>query len=160
MRLIVRLAALAVIVAALGGLSVHYDATEEERLPYPTATEINAEYDAHVGQETRVFGTIRSSNDAADRATIEVDSDAGCYELTVRNFDADVRRGGTVQVYGVLEADRTIDAHRVTVVNPSARSALYKYAVSAVGAALVLVVFFREWRFDTDSLVFEVRDDG
>jgi hypothetical protein len=33
-------------------------------------------------------------------------------------------------------------------------------AVSVVVAALVLVVFFREWRPDVDALAFEVRDGG
>jgi hypothetical protein len=65
-----------------------------------------------------------------------------------------------MQVRGRLAPDRTVVAERVLVVNPYSWSEPYKYAVSVVGAALVLVVFFREWRPDVDALAFEVRDDG
>jgi hypothetical protein len=46
------------------------------------------------------------------------------------------------------------------VVNPSGSSLVYKYGTSLVGAALVLVVFFRYWRVDWGSLSLEVREDG
>lgn len=165
MRPLARLVVLFALVAVVVGLGVHYESADERHSPYPTTTELAEDYDAHVGADALVFGTVRDQSvrgnaTPPNQATIEVESDEGPFEMTVHGFDADVRRGGTVQVYGVLEPDRTMDARNVVVVNPAGSSNLYKYAISAVGAALVLVVFFREWRFDTDSLAFEVRDDG
>jgi len=45
----------------------------------------------------------------------------------------------------------------VRVVNPAGSSEAYKYAVSAVGAVLVLALFFKYWRVDHRTLTFEVR---
>jgi preprotein translocase subunit SecF len=68
-----------------------------------------------------------------------------------------VQPGGAVQVYGTVEPDRHLAADRVVVVNPAGSSMLFKYGVSLVGALLVVVLFFRHWRFDTDGVGFEVR---
>jgi len=50
-----------------------------------------------------------------------------------------------------------VDAETVRVVNPAGASETYKYAVSAVGALLVVALFFRYWRVDIETLTFEVR---
>ena len=80
--------------------------------------------------------------------------------VTVRGADRVADPGGTMQVRGRLAPDRTVVAEHVLVVNPYSWSEPYKYAVSVVGAVLVLVVFFREWQPDVDALAFEVRDNG
>ena len=153
-----RLVAILVLVGVVFGLGVHYDAAEAGHSPYPSSTEIAVNYDAHVGEEAFVFGRVLTVDD--NRATIEVDSDRGVFQLTVDGFGKEVQTGGVVQVYGTLRPDRTINAENTVVVNPAEESNRYKYAVSTVGAALVLAAFLRKWRFDTDSLAFEVRGDG
>jgi len=138
------------------GLGVYADATEEERWPYPTSDQLATDYDAHAGDQALVFGTVEERT--GDTARIEVEYDTGTFQLTVRNFDATVQPGGTVQVYGTLERDRTMTAERVVVVNPAGSSVLFKYAVSLVAAVLFLVVFFRYWRLDWQTLTVEERD--
>lgn len=160
MRLRRRLLLLGVLCCLLFGLGVHYGAVEDERSPYPTTDELDADYGAYVGTETLVFGDVVAVDEAADRATIEVSTETGSFELTVAGFENAVQPGGTVQVYGVLRADRTVEATNVAVVNPAGSSNAYKYAVSAVGAVLVLVLFFSSWRFDAEDAGFEVRTDG
>lgn len=160
MRLAVRVLGVVVLLGAVTGLCLHYGANEERADPYPKNEALATDYDAHVGEDTLVFGTVRDIDRDANTATVEVDSDVGPFDMTVTGFSGSVQPGGVVQVYGVLRPERTIDATNVAVVNPAGSSNLYKYAVSAVGAVLVLALFFRQWRFDPDGLAFEVRDDG
>lgn len=140
------------------GMGVHHASQYSSQWPYPDHDALATEYDQHVGSDALVFGTVQSVDDGTAR--IEVEHAEGTFEMTVESFEATVQPGGVVQVYGSLEADRTITASNVVVVNPAGSSTLFKYGVSLVGAALVTVLFFREWRVDIDELAFEVRDDG
>jgi len=140
------------------GTGVHYDSQYGNQWPYPDHDALASEYDQHVASDTLVFGTVQSVDD--ETARIEVQHSDGTFEMTVEDFHAGVQPGGMVQVYGLLGPDRTITASNVVVVNPAGTSTLFKYGVSLVGAALVTVLFFREWRVDVDELAFEVRDDG
>lgn len=160
MRLAWRLLFGAVVVCLLGGLFVHYGTVADEYSPYPTTDELDANYGAHVGETVLLFGDVVSVSETDDRATVRVSTSTGSFEMSVTRFRERVRPGGVVQVYGVLQSDRTVEATNVEVVNPAGSSKLYKYAASVVGALLVLVVFFREWRPDLDGYAFEVRSDG
>ncbi|WP_436911207.1 hypothetical protein [Halosimplex marinum] len=159
MHPLVRLVGVVALLGVLGGLCVHYDAVAPTHSPYPETDDLATDYDAHVGERTLLFGTVQRFEPDADRATIRVDSGEGAFEMTVHGFTERVRPGGFVQAYGTLREGRTIDASAVAVVNPAGGSAGYKYAVSAVGALLVLALFFRHWRVDRASLTFEVRAD-
>ncbi|WP_135364621.1 hypothetical protein [Halosimplex halophilum] len=159
MHPLVRLAGVVALLGVLGGLCVHYDAVAPSQSPYPEPEELVTDYDAHVGERTLLFGTVRRVDAGADRATVRVDSAAGRFEMTVTGFAERVRPGGVVQVYGTLRADRTIDASAVAVVNPAGGSKGYKYAVSAVGALFAVALFLRRWRVDRGSLAFEARAD-
>lgn len=147
-----------VLVGLVFAMGVHYGSAEEEYWPYPDADQLAGEYDRHVGERALLFGTVESVSSGT--AQLSVESATGSFPLTVQGFDADVEPGGTVQVLGRLEPDRTMTADVVAVVNPSGASLVYKYGTSLVGAALVLVVFFRYWRVDWGSLSLEVREDG
>jgi len=160
MESLARVAAAGLLLVALLGLCVHYGAVADERGPYPTTDEIDENYGAYVGEDVLLFGDVLSVDGAADRATVRVDTSTAPFEMTVTRFSEQVQPGGVVQVYGTLRTDRTIDARNVAVVNPAGSSDAYKYAVSVVGAALVLVLFSREWRVEPDALAFEVRDGG
>ena len=160
MHPLVRLFGVVVLLAAVGGLGVHYDVTAEDHYPYPTSEDLATDYERYVGEETRLFGDVERVDADAERAMIRVTSDEGNFELLVERFTERVQPGGVVQVYGTLEADYTMSATNVAVVNPAGASKAYKYAVSVVGAALVLALFFRHWWFDTESLAFELRSGG
>ncbi|QLH77075.1 hypothetical protein HZS55_07115 [Halosimplex rubrum] len=159
MHPLVRLVGVVALVGVLGGLCVHYDAASPAHSPYPETEDLATDYGRYVGEDTLLFGTVQRVDAAADRATMRVDSDEGSFGLTVHGFAERVRPGGVVQVYGTLREGRAIDASTVAVVNPAGGSKGYKYAASAVGALLVLGVFFRRWRVDWRSMTFEVRSD-
>jgi len=163
-----------VLAAALFGLFVHYGATAESHALYPGSEEIVTAYDSHVGETVTVSAIVRTTSANRDgegndgtapgagagnaTMTVELRRFASFGPLTVRGADRTAEPGGTVNVLGTLEPDRTITAQRVVRVNARTWSEPYKYAVSAVGAALVLVAFVREWRVDPATLGFEVRD--
>ncbi len=143
-----------VALAVAGG--VHYDAAEQRHRPYPTADQLYADYDAYVGEEALVFGTVESV-DQAGTATVTVEADAGTFTMQVLGFDADVEPGGVVQVYGTLQRDHAIAAEEVGVVTRSPGERLFKYGISAVGGLLALAAFFRYWRVDWATTTFEPR---
>lgn len=160
MHPLVRGLAIVALLAALGGLCIHYADTAGAHHPYPTQDDLATDYDAYVGEDVRLFATVKQVDEAADTATVRVDSSAGSFRMTVDAFDVQVNPGGVVQVYGTLRANHEITAQNVAVVNPAGASKAYKYGVSVVGALLVLAVFFRSWEFDADVLAFEVGRDG
>jgi hypothetical protein len=148
----------AVLVGLVFAMGVHYDSAEDEHWPYPDADRLAAEYDRYVGERALLFGTVESVSSGTARLSVE--SATGSFPLTVREFDATVEPGGTVQVLGRLGPGRTMTAEAVAVVNPSGSALVYKYGTSLVGAALVLAVVFRYWRVDWNSLSLEAREDG
>ncbi|WP_415380217.1 hypothetical protein [Halosimplex sp. TS25] len=160
MHPLVRVVGVVALLCAVVGLGVHYDATEDDHSPYPESDALATDYGAHVGSDGFVIGTVERVDATADRATISVESDEGDFEMTVEGFTERVQSGGVVQVHGTLGADHTLVAANVEVVNPAGGSKPYKYAVSAVGAVLVLAAFFRRWRFDPEGVAFETRPDG
>ena len=140
---------------------VHYDIREEHYREQPTTDEILTEYDRHVDERTLLFGTVEAVDSEAETATIRVD-DTEPTTIQVRELEADVDRGGTVQIYGMLRSGHRIDADEVVVVDRGTGVAVYKYGISAVGALVILAGFFRDWRFDPSRLAFVPRseDDG
>lgn len=136
---------------------VHYDAAEERHWPYPTGDQLYDDYERHVGEEALLFGTVRSVDRDAGTAVVEVETGAGTFTVQVREFDAEVEPGGSVQVYGTLEDDRAMTVSNVVVVERTPGERLFKYWTSAVGAVLALAAFFRYWRIDPKRLTFEPR---
>lgn len=158
MKLWVRVAMAVLLVAVLFGTSVHYKVAEPDHDPYPQEEKLATDYDAHIGEQALLFGTVQSVED--DRLLVQVESDAGPFEMTVSNATARVQPGGVVQVYGTLGPEQVIQPERTEVVNASSGSDTYKYGVSAAGALLVAILFVRYWTIDTDEWAFEVRADG
>ena len=150
-----------IVVVLLVGLAlasgIHYDAGFDRHWEYPTEEDLSSDYESHVGERTLVWGVVQSIDRDASEAVVEVDSDDGEFELLVRGLDADVEPGGTVQVYGSLEPDQTLVASGFVVVERSPADRLFKYGLSAGGAALALGIFFRYWRIDWRRLRFEPR---
>lgn len=141
--------------AVAGG--IHYDATYDEKWPYPTDEELSANYDEYVGEQTLLFGNVESIDRTAHRARIEVGTDAGSYTLTVEEIDAEVQPGGIVQVLGTVQPGHRVTASKIVVVEGSSEKRLYKLAISGGGAVVALTGFFRYWWIDWSSLTFEQR---
>jgi len=151
-----RLGLAVVLVGALFGMGVAAQATSEARWPYPSTDAVAADYDQYVGTETLVFGTVETVDGTSARIRVKTSTEP--IRLSVTGFDAPVRPGGSVQVFGTLEPDRVIDAERVTVVNPASGSDLFKYAVSGIAVVVFLVVFCYHWRIDVGSVQLEGRN--
>lgn len=152
-----RLALATVLVVATVGLCVVADATSEQRSADPTAEQVATDYESVAGERTLLTGSVRAVD--ADAVTLHVSADPPL-ALTATGVDATVEPGGVLQVYGRLEPDGTIAAERTVVVSRSGDDELYKWLVSAVGAALFLALFAREWRVNLRALQVEVRGDG
>ncbi|WP_121821397.1 hypothetical protein [Halostella salina] len=147
-----------VLLAAVLGLCVHFDATEERRWDSPTEDELAADYDAHVGERALLFGTVERIDRDAGTATVRVEHDGGEFTIRLRSVRADVAPGGLVQAYGRLGPGRTMTVSETVVVERDGGAALYKYAVSLVGAVGILALFFRRWRVDVATLSFVPRE--
>jgi hypothetical protein len=141
------------------GAGIHYSSAQSSHWPYPTGDELADGYEPAVGEQTLLFGEVHSINENDNTATVMVEHDTGSFEMRVTGLDASVDPGGTIQVYGTLRPDYTIAAQSAVVVNPAGSSTTYKYAVSVVGALLVLAVFFGRWRFDTETRGFAPRGE-
>lgn len=140
------------------GTFVHYGA-DGPRRSYPSPGSIDANYDSHVGEEAFLLATVTEVSETGV-VTLRVRGTGSPYELSARGVDASVSSGALVQIHGDLGPDREVSVRNVVVVNETQSAELYKYAISVVGALLVLVFFFRYWTVDTNSLAFEVRRDG
>ncbi|APW98202.1 DNA-binding protein [Halobiforma lacisalsi AJ5] len=185
MRLAVRATVAVVLLAGVVGLCVHYGATYEENWPHPTGEQLDAEYDRHVDDQVLLFGEVQDVNpdetmeihvtDSADEVVAELEVDVGSDPkgTTVDSPGTDsirgkatpldpsaVEPGGVVQVYGELEADRSMTADEVVVVNPGPDAATYKHGTSVLGILLAVGYFFRHWRLDGRRLGFEPRTAG
>jgi hypothetical protein len=148
-----------VLLAAVVGAGIHYDAAEPAHCPYPTEDTLGERYDPAVGNQALLLGEVRSIDTADNTAVITVEHDTGTFEMRVTGIQTAVEPSGVVQVYGTLQPGHTIAAQSTVVVNPAGSSTTYKYAVSVVGALLVLAVFFRRWRFDTETRGFVPREE-
>ncbi|ELY45700.1 hypothetical protein [Natronorubrum sulfidifaciens] len=157
MRLAVRLAIVALSLTALLGLCVHYGATYDDNWPHPTGDQLRDDYDAYAGERVLLIGDVQ----AVDGDTLEVhitdSADRTAADLEVHAPDTTVDSGGTVQVYGVLEADQTVTTADVVVVNPDSHALYYKLGVSVVGVLLAIGYLFRHWRIDPRTLALEPR---
>lgn len=160
MHVVARIAVVGLLFVTVVGMGAYYESVEDRHWPYPSTDHLVTSYGDHVGDQTFLFGTVERVDREDRRARIVADSDHGEFAMTVDRFGADVEPGGIVQVYGTLEPDRRMTADEVVVVNPGARSNHYKYAVSLLGALLVVVAFFRHWRIDPDALTLQPRNDG
>ena len=166
MRFAVRLAVAVLCLAALLGLCVHYGTTYDENWPYPTGDQLQEEYDAYAGERALLFGEVQSVDRETGTVVVHVtdSADEVAAELEIRGVDHivdDVGPGGTIQVYGVLEADRTMMPDRTVVVNRDSSATHYKLAVSVVGGLFAVGYFCRHWRLERDgpAIAFEPRSD-
>ncbi|OVE84439.1 hypothetical protein [Natronolimnobius baerhuensis] len=159
MRFAVRLAVVIVLALALCGLAVHYGATYDEQWPHPSGDQLQAEYDASVGEQVLLFGTVHEHDSETGPTVIHVtdSADTIAAELEVTGITDPVEPGGVVQVYGVLEADRTMDADQFVVVDDGPTATTYKLITSVIGVIFAVGYFLRYWRLSLAELGFEPR---
>lgn len=159
MHPVTRLFVATLLVGFVVASGVHYATESSTHWPYPDTTQLKTAPEDHTDTKVFLFGTVEQIDSKSDTAKVRVESDAGPFTLEIRGFDTqrDVQPGGIVQVVGKYGPGYVVEAENVRVVNPAGSSNLYKYAVSAVAAVLILVLFFRHWRVTVRNLSFEVR---
>jgi hypothetical protein len=140
------LIALLLLVGVLG-MGVHYAIELETQQPYPDSTDLKTSPAEYTGTRVFVFGTVEEMNREKNTGRLRIETDDGPFTAEVTRFHPQrpVQPGGIVQVFGTFRGAYRIDADTVRVVNPAGSSDSYKYVVSAVGAILVMVLFFRYW---------------
>jgi len=153
----VRLLGVVLLGLLLVGMGNHYETSFEDNWPYPTGDALDADYETHVDEQTFLTGTVQTVDRENETVEILVETEHGQLPLTVSGVCRSIQPGGALQVYGTVEPDHHLAANNVVVVNPAGSSKAFKYAVSLVGALLVVGLFFRHWRVDTDDVGFEVR---
>ncbi|MCO8265165.1 hypothetical protein NKF06_00825 [Haloferax sp. AB510] len=116
---------------------------------YPGSEELGTDYDAWVGDQVSLTGTVIDT----DPLTISAEYGAGeQVRLRVTDAAVDAQQGDSLSVYGVVEPDRTIRSLNAYTVPPG--NYLYMYAVSFLAGLWVLGRIIRSWRLDeTWSLV-------
>lgn len=152
-----RLLAIGLVVVATAGLCAHYGAVYGTNWPHPTADELAEDPGAYDGEAVLLIGEVVEHTD--DRLRVELETSAGeTVGVTVRDAEAIVESGGTVQVYGMLSDGGTVQhADRVVVVNEDAGDQIYKLGVSAFAGFVTAGLFLYHWRIDLRNLRFEVR---
>ena len=160
MRLSVRLGAVAVALALALGLCIHYGATYDENWPYPTGEQLAEEPGGWDGEQVLLVGVVEAAGEDGFTMRVETDDGEVARVVEVRGRSTDAKPGGTVQVYGELSGEGTVQhADRVVVVVESPDEQFSKYAVSAAALLLVAGVFFRHWRIDLQRLAITARGD-
>ncbi|MFC7213488.1 DNA-binding protein [Saliphagus sp. GCM10025334] len=169
MHTAVRLGLLAICLLGAVGLAVHYGATYDEHWPHPTGDQFEGNVEAYTGERVLLFGEVHAVENDALTIHVTNDADEVVLELTVYGPTESVEPGGVVQVYGVLETDRTMTPDEFVVVNESPTATRYKHLASLVGGLLAAAYFLRQWRIDVTGIGFEpqatsdtreVPDDG
>ncbi|WP_042665023.1 hypothetical protein [Haloferax sp. ATB1] len=146
-----RIVGILVLLGCLFGLMVWFGslAPTPEVGAYPGSEELGTDYDAWVGDQVSLTGTVTDTNPL----TISAEYGAGEHvRVRVTNAAVDAQQGDSLSVYGVVEPDRTIRSLNAYTVSPA--NYLYMYAVSFLAGLWVLGRIIRSWRLDeTWSLV-------
>lgn len=145
-----RVVAVALLVGALLGLAVEFGTVQPDpRLGYyPTGDHLAADHDGYVGESARVRGTVERVDPVVVLAVpyefwADGEYRTGTTRLRVRGVSEPVSPGQELQVYGTVEADRTIRAVDSVVV--PAGNQLYMYGVSLLAGLWVLARLVRGW---------------
>jgi len=159
-----RLAALCVLFAVLAVLLFWYGVPtppDPQLGQVPTADHLATDADAYVGQPVQVTGTVVGTDPVVVEAGYEYWSEnryrTGTLELAVTGLTTDVTPGQTLQVYGTLRDDRTIDATNSSVRTAGSRT--FMYGISALAGVWVLARFVRGWTVDWDTFAVERRPE-
>jgi hypothetical protein len=154
-----RIILVGILLALTLGLCVHYGGTYEQNWPHPTGDQLAEDPDGWDGERVLLFGEVQEVTADGLVMTVEDDSGAVARTVTVRGADATVEAGGTVQVYGRLSEQGTVQrAESVVVVNETPGDSQYKIGASILGGLVAAVGFLRYWRIDLRERRFVARE--
>jgi len=156
MHVAVRVVLVVGLAGLLVGMGAHYDVTRERHWPYPTESQLGADFDGHVGRDVFLIEGVERTT-GPDTGVVEVGDDR-VVNATVTGIGPGVEAGTIVQIYGTVRPGREIAARKVVVVQPAGSDGNDKFLVSGVGAVVILAAFFRYWRVNRGDLALEGRD--
>lgn len=153
---LVRAVALIGCVGLLFGLFV-FGATVDETGPGPVPGEELAASGVdpadHAGEEAELWGVVVDT----DPVVVEIESDEETERVVVDGAPA-VEEGEQLIVGGTLTADGSLDANRDRAVVRAPWERTYMYAISVVGALLVVARGIDGWRLDPRTLTVHPRE--
>ncbi|MEW6221773.1 MAG: hypothetical protein AB1476_00420 [Candidatus Hadarchaeota archaeon] len=137
----------ALLLLAIAALSIYSGLEYKRHRPYPTSDEIASGYQSYVGREVFVFGTVAS---VAENGVVV---SSGELNFTVAPLSA--KAGDLVEVLGTLGENYRLASSSVVVYD---RASYYlELARSLAGAAILVFVFFRSWKFAAKKFMFVER---
>jgi len=161
MRRVSRLSAVVLLLVCTLVLCVHYGATYDENWPHPTGDQLAEEPGGWDGEQVLLSGTVETVGEEQFSMRVETDSGDVARVVAVRGTGVDAEPGGTVQVFGELAEQGTVQhADRVVVVVASPGYHPSKFGISVLGLGLVAGFFLRHWRIDPGVLSITRRGDG
>jgi len=122
---------------------------EPELGVYPRAEEIAHHPDIYLTHQVSVTGQVVSTDPLIIHADYETDAGLDSIRITLTDVDADVERGDTLQVFGVLTDPRTVRPTNVVVVPRT--GPWYTWITSFVAGLWVLARILRHWRLVTET---------
>lgn len=120
---------------------------------YPGNEQIVEDYDAYIGKQVQVGGTVVQT----DPVVLELTHYRGTRTVTVRDVHQPVQPGDRVVVFGEAQPNDVIDSQGVTVREPWEAS--YMYLISFLGGLWVLARLSNGWRLDRDRWTIVPREN-
>jgi hypothetical protein len=138
-----------VLICAFVVLAAYYQTNVTQHLDYPRESEVSTNYDAYVGRNVTLSGSVVSTG--AQSFTLKM-AQSG---YVILSSEA-VHPGDQVALVGTLEPGHQLRA--VTMfVSPPLLSALV-FVRSFIALVFVAVLFFIGWRFDRRGWVFRPKE--
>ena len=136
-RPLVRLALVCLLLGVVALQLVDYAAHEADHRIYPTATDLDSDFEQYHGQSVDVWLTVEGRTEDGFRAT-------NGWAVTAETLPSDLDPDEKVQVYGVARPGPSIAADRVVVTDAWNRT--YMLVVSALALVLTVGYTLRHWR--------------
>ena len=151
-----RLLGLGVLVGLLGGCVVGFGSVTPTPVvgDYPDEASLAVNPDGYVGEYVQVTGTVVRTDPVVIEETYSVwvgdRYRHGTVRLRIAGLDRSVRPGQSLQVYGTVRPDGSVQA-RTSVYVP-AKNQLYMYVVSALAGLWVLLRLVRGWTMSVTDI--------
>jgi len=160
MRRAYRLSAIVVLFALTLVLCVHYGATYDENWPYPTGDQLAENPGGWDGERVLLVGIVETVGEDQFSMRVETGSGDVARVVTVRGRGVDAEPGGTVQVFGELSEQGTVQhAERTTIVVESPGPHPSKFGISSLALVVVAGFVLRYWHIDPRTLSITARGE-
>lgn len=120
---------------------------------YPGNEQLVENYDAYVGSQAQVGGTVVQT----DPVVLELTHYKSTREVIVRDVPQPVQAGDRIVVFGEVQPNSVIDSRTITTREPW--EATYMYLISFIGGLWVLAGLIHGWRLDWDRWTIVPREN-